>query len=83
LQRAENAFQFKTVFYLLRIANEMATNLTGLKEGLESCSDATFFNHTLPLPSSVRLTRLAFCHRIRRLRKDLGSRVVNTFGNIS
>ena len=46
MQRAETAFQFKTVSYLLRIGSEMATTLAQLKQGLESCSDASIFNHT-------------------------------------
>ena len=46
MKRAEQAFQFKTASYLIRIGNETATTLTQLKEGLESCSDASIFNHT-------------------------------------
>lgn len=46
MKRAEQAFQFKTVSYLTRIANEMATTLAQLKQGLESCSDTSIFNHT-------------------------------------
>ena len=46
MKRAEQPFQFKTVSYLTRIANEMATTLTQLKQGLESCSDTSIFNHT-------------------------------------
>jgi len=46
LKRAEQSFQFKTVSYLMRITNEMATTLAQLKQGLESCSDASIFNHT-------------------------------------
>jgi len=46
LKRAEQAFQFKTASYLTRIANETATTLAQLKQGLESCSDASIFNHT-------------------------------------
>jgi hypothetical protein len=30
----------------MRITNEMATTLAQLKQGLESCSDASIFNHT-------------------------------------
>ena len=46
MKRAEQAFQFKTVSYLTRIGNETATNLAQLKQGLESCSDTSIFNHT-------------------------------------
>ena len=35
-----------TVSYLTRIANEMATTLAQLKQGLETCSDASIFFHT-------------------------------------
>ena len=35
-----------TVSYLTRIANEMATTLAQLKQGLETCSDTSIFNHT-------------------------------------
>jgi hypothetical protein len=46
LKRAEQAFQFKTASYLTRIGNETATTLAQLKQGLESCSDASIFYHT-------------------------------------
>ena len=46
MKKAEQPFQFKTVSYLTRIANEVATNLTQLKQGLETCSDTSIFNHT-------------------------------------
>jgi len=46
LKKAEQPFQFKTVSYLMRIANEMATTLAQLKQGLETCSDTSIFNHT-------------------------------------
>jgi hypothetical protein len=46
LKKAEQPFQFKTVSYLSRIANEMATTLAQLKQGLETCSDTSIFNHT-------------------------------------
>jgi hypothetical protein len=46
MKKAEQPFQFKTVSYLTRIGNEMATTLTQLKQGLESCSDTSIFNHT-------------------------------------
>ena len=46
MKKAEQPFQFKTVSYLMRIANEMATTLAQLEEGLETCSDTSIFNHT-------------------------------------
>ena len=46
MKRAEQPFQFKTVSYLTRIANEVATTLAQLKQGLETCSDTSIFNHT-------------------------------------
>jgi hypothetical protein len=46
LKRAEQAFQFKTASYLMRIGKETAITLAELKQGLESCSDASIFNHT-------------------------------------
>ena len=46
MKGAEQAFQFKTVSYLTRIGNEVATTLAQLKQGLESCSDTSIFNHT-------------------------------------
>ena len=46
MKKAEQPFQFKTVSYLSRIANEMATTLAQLKQGLETCSDTSIFNHT-------------------------------------
>jgi len=46
LKKSEQPFQFKTVSYLTRIANEMATTLAQLKQGLETCSDTSIFNHT-------------------------------------
>jgi len=46
LKKAEQPFQFKTVSYLTRIANEMATTLAQLEQGLETCSDTSIFNHT-------------------------------------
>jgi len=46
LKKAEQPFQFKTVSYLRRIANQMATTLAQLEEGLETCSDTSIFNHT-------------------------------------
>ena len=46
MKRAEHAFQFVTASYLTRIGNGKATTLTQLKQGLESCSDASIFYHT-------------------------------------
>ncbi len=46
MKRAEQAFQFKTASYLMRIGKETAITLAELKQGLESCSDASIFNHT-------------------------------------
>lgn len=46
MKKAEQPFQFKTVSYLTRIANEMATTLAQLEQGLETCSDTSIFNHT-------------------------------------
>jgi len=46
VKRAERAFQFVTASYLTRIGNETATTLAKLKQGLESCSDASIFYHT-------------------------------------
>jgi hypothetical protein len=46
MKRAEQAFQFKTASYLTRIGKETATTLMLLKQGLETCSDTSIFNHT-------------------------------------
>jgi len=46
MKRAEQPFQFKTASYLSRIGKETATTLTQLKQGLETCSDTSIFNHT-------------------------------------
>ena len=46
MKRAEQPFQFKTASYLARIGKETATTLNELKEGLETCSDTSIFNHT-------------------------------------
>ena len=46
MKKADQPFQFMTVSYLTRIANEMATTLAQLKQGLETCSDASIFFHT-------------------------------------
>ena len=46
MKRAEQPFQFKTASYLTRIGKETATTLAQLKQGLETCSDTSIFNHT-------------------------------------
>ncbi len=46
MKSAEQPFQFKTASYLMRIGKEAASTLAELKQGLESCSDASIFNHT-------------------------------------
>lgn len=46
MSKAERAFQFVTASYLTRIGNHSATTLAQLKQGLESCSDASIFYHT-------------------------------------
>ena len=46
MKKAEQPFHFMTVSYLTRIANEMATTLAQLKQGLETCSDTSIFYHT-------------------------------------
>jgi len=45
-KKAEHAFQFKTASYLTRIGKETALTLAQLKQGLETCSDTSIFNHT-------------------------------------
>ena len=46
MKTAEQPFQFVTASYLTRISNCKATNLAGLGEGLDQCSDASIFFHT-------------------------------------
>jgi len=46
MNRAEQSFQFKTASYLTRIGKERATTLAQLRQGLETCSDTSVFNHT-------------------------------------
>lgn len=46
MKKAEHPFQFVTAAYLTRIGNQSATNLAELREGLETCSDASVFYHT-------------------------------------
>jgi hypothetical protein len=45
-QRAHEAFQFATASYLVRIGNQVASNLLELQQGLTDCSDASIFYHT-------------------------------------
>jgi hypothetical protein len=44
--KASEAFQFATASYLVRIGNQVATNLLELEQGLADCSDASIFYHT-------------------------------------
>lgn len=44
--KATDAFQFVTSSYLVRIGNQVATNLLELEQGLANCSDASVFYHT-------------------------------------
>jgi Family of unknown function (DUF5752) len=44
--KASEAFQFATASYLVRIGNQVATNLAELEQGLADCSDASVFYHT-------------------------------------
>ncbi len=44
--KASEAFQFATASYLVRIGNQVATNLQDLEQGLADCSDASIFYHT-------------------------------------
>ncbi len=44
--KATDAFQFVTASYLVRIGNQVATNLLELEQGLANCSDASVFYHT-------------------------------------
>lgn len=46
MKKAEHAFQFVTASYLTRIGNQSAGNLSDLRTGLETCSDASVFYHT-------------------------------------
>jgi Family of unknown function (DUF5752) len=46
MKKAEHAFQFVTASYLTRIGNQSAANLSDLRTGLETCSDASVFYHT-------------------------------------
>lgn len=39
-------FQFATASYLIRIENQVATNLAQLEQGLHECSDGSIFYHT-------------------------------------
>jgi hypothetical protein len=44
--KATEAFQFATASYLVRIGNQVATNLLEFEQGLADCSDASIFYHT-------------------------------------
>ncbi len=44
--KATEAFQFATASYLVRIGNQVATNLLEFEQGLSNCSDASIFYHT-------------------------------------
>jgi hypothetical protein len=46
MQKAEHPFQFVNAAYLTRIGNLCAKNLDEMREGLETCSDASVFYHT-------------------------------------
>lgn len=46
MKTAAEPFQFSTAAYLTRIANEVASNLSELADGLGQCSDASIFHHT-------------------------------------
>ena len=43
---AAQPFEFVTATYLTRIGNQKAQNLFELRQGLETCSDASIFYHT-------------------------------------
>jgi len=60
LKKSEQPFQFKTVSYLTTIANEVASNLTQLKQGLETCTDASIFNHTFQTLSNYHFLTQGF-----------------------
>jgi len=46
LKVADTAFHFVTASYLTRIGAQKAVDLSGLRRGLEGCSDASVFYHT-------------------------------------
>jgi hypothetical protein len=46
LKVAETPFHFVTASYLTRIGHQRATDLAGLRRGLDECSDASVFYHT-------------------------------------
>jgi hypothetical protein len=46
VKRAQHPFQFVTAAYLTRIGNQSSINLAELRDGLETCSDASVFYHT-------------------------------------
>lgn len=43
---AQLPFEFFTVAPLTRVGNEVVETLSGLRDGLEQCSDASIFHHT-------------------------------------
>lgn len=47
MKAAEQPFRFFTATYLTQICNQRASRLSELLAGLESCSDASIFYHTL------------------------------------
>ncbi len=46
MRSAESPFQFFTAAYLTQVGNQKATNISGLLDGLKTCSDASIFYHT-------------------------------------
>jgi hypothetical protein len=44
--QSREPFRFATASYLIRIGNQVATNLAELQKGIETCSDASIFYHT-------------------------------------
>ena len=46
MNKAHEPFRFLTASYLTRISAQKATNLRGLEEALETCSDHSIFYHT-------------------------------------
>ena len=46
MKKPEHPFRFVTVSYITRIGNQSAKTLGELRDGLETCSDASIFYHT-------------------------------------
>jgi hypothetical protein len=44
--RAKTAFTFATASYLVCIGNQATSNLQGLEQGIETCTDGSIFYHT-------------------------------------